>query len=287
MNCPNCKSNDTSIFHNKVWSIEDGTVHKCQKCELIFIDPMMSKEEEKKFYENYNQHVKNRGMTVENSVEEFHKKSIPIAKERFEIVENYFDNKKVLEIGSSTGAFLSLLQNSKTYACELASENKEFSKQFITGEAYNSLDEVSENEFDIICMFHVFEHIREPISFLNSCKKLLNKNGKIIIEVPHSNDPLITLYNCEEFKDFVFQPMHPMVYNKPSLDFVFEKSGFKNTDVIYHQRYGLENHLSWFKNKKAGGDNYLTKLFKDNIEYKKKLESIEKTDTIFYIASLV
>ncbi len=110
--------------------------------------------------------------------------------------------------------------------------------------------------------------------------------GYIVIEVPHSDDPLITLYDCEEFKDFVFQPMHPMVYNEKSLDYVFKKSGFYKEEVIYHQRYGLDNHLSWFKNKKSGGDNILSELFASNEEYKKKLISIKQTDTIFYIAKV-
>jgi hypothetical protein len=132
----------------------------------------------------------------------------------------------------------------------------------------------------------VFEHIRKPVEFLNTCKSLLNKEGRILIEVLCSDDPLITLYNCEEFKDFVFQPMHPMIYNEKSLDYVFNKSVLKKEEVIYYQRYGLENHLSWFKNKKSGGDVKLTELFENNIEYKNKLEDIKKTDTIFYIARL-
>lgn len=284
MTCPNCKSTKISLFHNKVWSIQNGKVNKCNNCELLFIYPMMSEKEEIEFYKNYNQHVKNRGMTVDNSVNEFHEKSKIIAEERLSIVKKYFSNKKVLEIGSSTGAFLSLINNCDTFACELSDENREYSKQFINGKAYNSLDHIYEKGFDIICMFHVFEHIREPISFLDKCSSLLNQDGYLLIEVPHSNDPLITLYNCNEFKDFVFQPMHPMIYNKTSLDYVFKSSNFKEVEVIYHQRYGLENHMSWFKNKKAGGDTQLISLFSGNTEYKKILESIQKTDTIFYIA---
>ena len=287
MNCKNCNNKDVELFHNKVWSIDNGSVYKCNYCELIFIDPMMSENEEKEFYKNYNQHVKDRGVTVKNSVEEFHEKSKIIAQERFSIVSKFFKNKKVLEVGSSTGAFLSLLNECNTNACELANDNLEYSKQFINGAAYSSIDDVMNNTFDVICMFHVFEHIREPISFLNICKPLLNRGGYIVIEVPCSNDPLITLYNCEEFKDFIFQPMHPtMVYNEKSLDYVFQKSGYKKEETIYHQRYGLENHLSWFKNKKSGGDNKLKKLFSSNNEYKNKLISIKKTDTIFYIAKV-
>ena len=284
MNCRNCKSNEVKIFHDKVWSVENGKVYQCTNCELLFIDPMMSEDEEKEFYKNYNQHVKDRGVTVQNSIKEFHEKSKLTANERFNIVKKFFDNKKILEIGSSTGAFLSLLDNSNTNACELTPENLEYSKQFINGYAYSSIEKVTDKNFDVICMFHVFEHIRKPIEFLNTCKPLLNRGGYIVIEVPCSSDPLLTLYNNSEFKDFVFQPMHPMIYNEKSLNYVFKKSGFENEEVIYHQRYGLDNHLSWFKNKKSGGDVALRELFSDNSEYKNKLQEVKQTDTIFYIA---
>ncbi len=286
MNCRNCKSDKIKVFHNKVWSVENGKVYRCSDCELVFIDPMMSENEEREFYKNYNEHVKKRGVIVENSVEEFHEKSKSVANERLKVVNKFFKNKKVLEIGSSTGAFLSLLDDCHTHACELAIDNLEYSKQFINGKAYNSIDEVKENDFEVICMYHVFEHIRNPIGFLNTCKSLLNMNGYIVIEVPHSNDPLITLFDCEEFKNFVFQPMHPMVYNEKSLDYVFDKSGFRKEEVIYYQRYGLDNHLSWFKNKKSGGDAVLKELFSDNNKYKNKLQDIKQTDTIFYIAKV-
>ena len=286
MKCPNCKSTAITLFHDKVWSIDDGKVYRCNGCELLFINPMMSAEEEIDFYNNYNQHVYNRGVTEKKSVVDFHQKSLTIAHERLKVIKNYFNQAKVLEIGSSTGAFLSLLANCQTYACELSDENRDYSRQFINGKAFNTIEEVDENDFDVICMFHVFEHIREPVAFLNSCRPLLKKDGHIIIEVPHSNDPLITLYDCREFKDFVFQPMHPMIYNEKSLNYVFEKAGFEKVEIIYSQRYGLDNHLSWFKNKKSGGDAALNALFCSNLDYRNSLEDAHKTDTLFYVARL-
>jgi len=274
-----------------VWSTDNGKVYKFNDCELIFITPIMNETEESEFYKNYNNHVKDRGVILQNSIEEFHERSKVIAKERLGVIKSFFkasgsNRKKILKVGSSTGAFLSLLSDCNTNACELATDNLEYSKKFINGNAYNSLEEVEENDFDVICMFHVFEHVKDPVHFLNLCKSLLKREGRIVIEVPCSDDPLITLYNCNEFKDFVFQPMHPMVYNEKSLDYVFAKSGYHKESAIYHQRYGLDNHLSWFKNKQPGGDAELTKFFGSNIEYKNKLEGIKKTDTIFYIAKV-
>ncbi len=139
-------------------------------------------------------------------------------------------------------------------------------------------------QFDIICMFHVFEHIREPKTFLEKCRRLLSTTGLVIIEVPYIEDPLISIYNIEEFKDFYFQPMHPFVHSIESLRFNFCNAKFLEESMIFYQRYGLDNHLSWLANKKPGGDSYLTSLFKGNKQYKQTLVDIEKTDTVFYIA---
>jgi SAM-dependent methyltransferase len=263
--------------------MEEGAVYQCGSCALIFIDPMMSDEEERLFYQNFNQHVKDRGVTLQNSIEEYHQKLLPVARERWGVVREYFAGKKVLEIGSSTGAFLAQLDDAHTYACELTDENRVFSKQFITGEAYASIDEVNEYDFDVICMFHVFEHIKQPIAFLKQCQKRLAQGGQIVIEVPCAEDPLISIYDLEAFKDFLFQPMHPMVYSEPSLDHVFGQAGFTKERVIYHQRYGLDNHLAWLRHHKPGGDQRFSELFGSNSLYKQQLEAMKKTDTIFYI----
>ena len=50
-------------------------------------------------------------------------------------------------------------------------------------------------KFDLITMFHCFEHLPRPLEFLIKIKSFLKENGKIIIEVPHARDFFI-----EKFK---------------------------------------------------------------------------------------
>ena len=133
-------------------------------------------------------------------------------------------------------------------------------------------------------MFHVFEHILDPYEFLGKCQKLLGDQGVIIIEVPHVEDPLLSIYNLNEYKDFYFQPMHPYVYSAKALQYVFRQSGFQEVEKIFFQRYGLDNHLAWLVNKKVGGNKYFSSLFADNETYKESLVEAQKTDTIFFIA---
>lgn len=286
LHCPNCDGKEMTLIHDKVWSIDDGNVYRCKRCDLSFIDPMMTKEQEDVFYKEFNKHVKARGVTSEESIQRYHEASLTIARERMEVVARFFQKQhKVLEIGSSTGAFLSLIKECDTSAVEPADENREFSKQFVSDSTYSSIEDVEEDEqFDIICMFHVFEHIREPGEFLKRCKRLLKADGIIVIEVPHIEDPLVSIYDIPAFKDFLFQPMHPMIYSVPSLDYIFNHHDLLASEVIYYQRYGLNNHLTWLKYQRPGGDALFDSMFKGDQEYKDILEASKQTDTLFYIA---
>ena len=236
-------------------------------------------------YKDYNNYVKKRRPDSICSPQEFHRACRPEALKRHRVLRNFLEPPKViLEIGSSTGAFLELLKHKQCYGVEYADQNREYSRQFAKG-VYADISEVPKNKrFDIICMFHVLEHIDKPIEFIKKCKSHLARDGKFLIEVPHIDDPLISLYNCRDFKDFYFQPIHPYVYSLRSLEYVFSKAGLKSKQVIYYQRYGLDNHLAWLSRGRPGGDKLFSELFGSNSHYIDSLCKIKKTDTIFYIA---
>lgn len=287
MNCPICGSAELNLFHDSVWGMENGTVHSCSRCNLFFINPVMSDEEEAEFYKNYNVHAAKRGFIKSAGVHELHERSKPIARERYDIIQSQFSSAtKVLEIGTSTGAFLELLGDKERYGVELTQENRAFCGRFCAG-TFEDISKIpSQFKFDVICMFHVFEHIKSPFPFLKECCSHLNTGGKIIVEVPCIDDPLISLYNCKAYRDFYFQPMHPFIYSKKSLEYVFDRADMKVLDFRYYQRYGLDNHLAWLTKGKPGGDSILAGLFASIGEYKIALERAEKSDTIFFIAGL-
>lgn len=288
INCPVCDSPLIEQLHDRVWSAPDMRVFRCQECLSGFLDPMMTPDQEKEFYASYNEHTKKRGVTLTNDPKEFHAKSRPEAKLRWERLKGYFkDGSRVLEVGASTGAFLEICSETCQCVCvEPDSANREFASQFSIS-AYDYLEIVDGSEkFDIICLFHVFEHIRKPLSFLDRCFELLNENGLIIIEVPHMEDPLISLYDLQAYKDFYFQPMHHYIYSETGLKKVFEGAGFSEKDIIYIQRYGLDNHLGWLKHGKPGGEPLLRTFFAEaDRAYRRDLEKAGKTDTIMYIAA--
>ena len=198
-------------------------------------------------------------------------------------------NKKILDFGCGWGGFLNNIKNSKKLnGLEIREECFNFLNEKIKKiNVFKNLNEVSER-FDLITMFHVLEHLPEQIFVLKKLKKKLNKNGKIIIEVPHAKDFLLNLKGLKEFKNFSLWSEHLILHTEVSLRKFLSISGFKNIKIYYFQRYGFDNHLYWFINKKPGGHEFFknNSSNKLNSTYKDYLCSKKITDTIFAEATI-
>lgn len=283
--CPLCSSS-AHLTKRGIWNHPDTDVYTCDSCEVMFLKPFMTEAEESAYYADYNKHVKSRGVTRGQSTMQLHEQSKAAAKDRHRVIKShFFSGASVLEVGSSTGAFLELIPDCQRYGVEPSTNNREFSQQFCVSTYANIADIKPNQVFDVICMFHTLEHIRQPVEFLTQCKKHLKPNGKIIVEVPNSSEPLLQLFDITEFREFYFQPMHPFVYDDKSLRYVFDQIKAKGIEVIYYQRYGLDNHLNWLTVKKPGSNPRYKDLFGQLSGYKEALEGQHITDTIIIVGS--
>ncbi len=151
---------------------------------------------------------------------------------------------------------------------------------------YANIDEVSDDNFDIATLFHVFEHFTQPLETLKKIVARIKDGGKIIIEVPHANDFLISFLNLESFKAFTFWSEHLILHTRQSLRLFLEHAGLKNISIMGYQRYPLANHLHWLSQEKPGGHlvwNHLKTPELDNA-YADMLVRLDQTDTLIAIA---
>ena len=214
----------------------------------------------------------------------------PIIEDDFRRV-NQFDKflrkKDILDFGCGWGGFL---KNVRTYKSlngvelrkECLSYIRHSLKKINISNNINSFDK----KFDIITMFHVLEHIPYQVETLKSLKSKLKNKGKIIIEVPHAEDFLILQNELKEFKNFTFWSEHLILHTYKSLKTILFKSGFRNINIEYYQRYNFSNHLGWFLKKKPGGHNFYNKIISKelNQSYCKNLKNLCQTDTLVAIA---
>jgi len=196
-------------------------------------------------------------------------------------------NKDILDFGCGWGGFLRNIKNYKSLSgVELRKECTSFIKNNIQkidiSDNINSFDK----KFDIITMFHVLEHIPYQTETLKVLKSKLKNKGKIIIEVPHAEDFLILQEELKEFKNFTFWSEHLILHTYKSLKSILLKSGFKNINIQYYQRYNFSNHLGWFLKRKPGGHNFYKEIVSDklNSSYCENLIKLGQTDTLIAIA---
>lgn len=188
-----------------------------------------------------------------------------------------------LDFGTGLGGILDILKNDSSAV--LAVEPQSGARKALENcgyEVYSDIAEVKRRDIDTVTLFHVLEHLTDPITELRQIRQIMKPGGSIIIEVPHARDALLNLYNNEAFKAFTFWSEHLILHTRDSLKVFLREAGFKNVAVTGFQRYPLPNHLYWLAQGKPGGQNIWKQLRSRDLEtvYADVLNKIDQTDTL-------
>jgi SAM-dependent methyltransferase len=118
-----------------------------------------------------------------------------------------------------------------------------------------SLEEIAPGSRDVISLFHVLEHIVDPVPFLREVLSKATPGGRVIIEVPSADDVLLGFFRNKPFSEFTYWSPHLFLYNPFTLGRLLEKSGVarERYSISQFQRYPLSNHLMWLSQGKPGG----------------------------------
>lgn len=117
------------------------------------------------------------------------------------------------------------------------------SGSFIEGEVDEEFVATHRNQFHVVTLFHVLEHLRDPVAFLRNCSSLLAPGGLLQIEVPNLGDEFLTQQRA--YRDFYWQLGHVSYFDNARLSLALYRAGAKEFTVRGVQRYGLRNLLNW------------------------------------------
>lgn len=286
--CVLCQEKYFKVISRKVRDSINYKVVKCQNCGLLQLSPMPSVEDNKYFYDR---NLQARNIKAPSNLKIIRQNSLNDTKRRTRMVSRHIKkNQTLLDIGSGYGFFLQEMDNLgyKITGIETSRERQKASAKITKAKVLdvNLLESDSaSSKFDCITLFHVLEHINNPVLFLKIIKKHLNNNGKLIIEVPNSDDML--LETCEKYRDFYWQKAHLFYFNVKTLKKIVQKAGFSIINTSYVQRYGIENFINWLVlgkpqiRKPVFQTNSIYKWLEDY--YKKYLSKVAKSDTLILI----
>ena len=275
MQCYLCGSPDHKYRQGKVRDNKDLKILECNNCSLVFLSSQEHINEN--YYEESN-------MSEGLNVKEWLSETYTDDNRRFEFIKDMIANKDIVDFGSGVGGFL-------LKAKELAKSVMGLELESKVREHYNQngikhiidIESLEDNSCDMITAFHVIEHLKDPKRILQQLVLKLRINGKLIIEVPNSNDALLTIYKNKAFSEFTYWSPHLYLYNHKTLELLFESLGVEVDFIKYIQRYPLSNHLCWLSQNQPGGHQKWGGFIDSeelNKAYEAQLSSIGATDTI-------
>lgn len=247
MNCIICGGEYFKTISERVRDSIKFKVVKCKNCGLLQLSPRPSINEDGEFYD---QNCQSKNIGEPTSLKSMKKNSLDDTYRRADLVSEYISSShNLLDIGSGYGFFLQEMHKRgyNITGIEISKEKRKISSRVSNVKVLdvNLIDDNKElPTFDCITLFHVLEHISDPIHFLKVIKKHLGSDGKLIIEVPNIDDML--LWECEEYRNFYWQRAHLFYFNAKTLKEVVKESNFLTVDISYVQRYSLENFMNWF-----------------------------------------
>jgi SAM-dependent methyltransferase len=287
--CNICRSTEHELVKKGVYGNDDHNVYRCYSCDHVFLAPLLSDEDEMRFYKkDYPAFLLERG--DKKSVTPFmhFTKNNEQAMKRFRDIKHLLSKEKsVIEIGSATGYFLSYIKEYVKEICGI--EPNSSYRKFANGieiSTFESMGDIRGRKFDIVFLYYVLEHLKEPVIFLKKLKDFLkNENSTIVIEVPNVNEALVSLYKSPAYNNFVWQKAHCNYFSVKVLESLFSKIDL-SAEFVPVQRYDFSNHLYWLVEGKSGGMGKYSRIFSEKVdqEYRWCLKKAWLCDSILAIA---
>jgi nucleoside-diphosphate-sugar epimerase/SAM-dependent methyltransferase len=246
------KEDDVVVYSEKInWSefsaydfsarrdrkIQHYRIVRCNNCGLVRSDPVLSDKDIASFYKDCK--------LLDKQI------SSLAAKTYIRLLSSYLGKLKIgknidlLEVGCGDGIFLKealALNINKVVgiepsvdACRYAEENI---KSYIINDIFKK-DYFKPETFDIVCSFHVLDHLSDPEGFLRESRRIIKNNGLIIL-ICHDVDAIVN--RVMGGKSPVFDIEHIFLFNRKTLRNLVKASGFtvidegglKNTYPLYY-----------------------------------------------------
>lgn len=245
MNCYLCNHSDYIVRKGVVRDDPSLQVVECANCGLVALSSIQHIQAD--HYEDSGMHG-----DVFPSIESMLRGAEQDDQRRFEMLQASLVNRKVLDFGCGAAGFV---RKAQSLASEVTGVEPERRVREYWGDSiqlHGNLEDVG-GRYDLITAFHVVEHLPDPRAILRELATRLKDGGRLVIEVPSSEDVLLTLYDSDAFQRFTYWSQHLFLFNAETLRHLANQAGLRVVSIQQFQRYPLSNHLQWLSQNRPGG----------------------------------
>lgn len=236
--CPACKALCSQIvrtgckdfFHHfpGEWSLIE-----CERCQLIFTAPGMPPERLQHYYPaEYSAHHTSAELSASRLGNALRK--LVMVPYRLRYGEpgwrpSPVGQGRLLEVGCGSGRMLKHMAKLgwKCFGLDISRAAVAEASRHVpeaTVVASSLADFRTDDRFDLLVMFHVLEHLSDPVESLNRCYDLLSPGGKLLISVPNVASFEARLFG--KYWSGLDLPRHVVHFKEPVLIRMIESAGF-------------------------------------------------------------
>lgn len=233
--CGASRARPDKRFANILGLVQPYDVQRCGGCGLRWLSPRPSEAAYQRLYayENYFD-----SSLTPATYEDVARGRAAYFSKRVKKIERFIGNNgplDILDVGAATGMFVNeaLIRGHRAAGIELSAGGREQARYNygVELEGTRLEDLAGEDDFDVIHMNHVFEHLPDPRQVLENCRRLLRPGGLLLIEVPQQIDNDIErikrLLGLKPPRFDLFSIHHTYFFNVHTLRALLESQDFR------------------------------------------------------------
>jgi len=246
-------------------------IYYCDQCMVGRTTPFIPKEDLGKLYSTEIYRSKN-GMRFHGPIE----KLIYIWRlHRKKRIEKHVGKGKILDIGCGRGLFLDIMRRHgwSVMGVEFGEEAAEYASSAYGIEVIEQAtmsSKLPDEEFDVITMNHVLEHVYNPVETIRECERTLKNGGLLVVAVPNILSMQASFGNRDWFH--LDPPYHLHHFSEQGLAKLLEKHSFSIRNVRrFDWEYDIFGWLQTLLNRTGIRKNLFYDSLKMDILRKKQL----------------
>jgi len=184
--CRLCGSDDVLSLYR----LEEHGILKCTRCGLLFNSCPLDKHwalrlYDKNYFVNSNFYQPGRYFGYPNYPRD-RQRLLKTFHKRLDTIETFSTRGALLDIGSALGYFLEAATNRGWHClgCDISRYAVDYAKQGGHKVTLGEINAVTRDDFDVITMFDLLEHVEDPLAQLQAAFKRLKNNGLLVLTFP-------------------------------------------------------------------------------------------------------
>jgi 2-polyprenyl-3-methyl-5-hydroxy-6-metoxy-1,4-benzoquinol methylase len=226
--CPVCGQNKFDPYLKAIdhtITKEKFELTKCRSCQLIITNPRPTQSEIGKYYAS-NEYISHSGKSKTTIDKVYLLARNFTLRWKYQLLKkNLPINSNILDYGCGTGEFLNYLKKKhlNVAGIEPTKMAREKANALLGNRVVENLNNLKDQTFNAITLWHVLEHVHEINDTITSLKKILAKDGYLYIAVPNQNSHDSNRYN--NYWAAIDVPRHLWHFTQETMSLLLKKNG--------------------------------------------------------------